>query len=150
MEIDRAHKFVPGGTLEPDSSDEESEADRYRVEIIPTTVGDNKDVSSSVSADRRRMFAKSKSVKNCCSMPVPKDSPPDLATENISRERRRSMPPNMRMPIIKVTPSSPSPDPNHPDYPEFFEDKLYLEHVTRQHSDVTPRPEAEPQVSFDS
>ena len=44
---------------------------RYRVEIIPTSVGDNKDVSSSVSADRRRMFAKSKSVKNCCSMPVP-------------------------------------------------------------------------------
>ena len=38
------------------------------------------------------------------------------------------MPPNMKMPIIKVTPSSPSPDPNHPDYPEFFEDKLYLEH----------------------
>ena len=37
------------------------------------------------------------------------------------------MPPNMKMPIIKVTPSSPSPDPNHPDYPEFFEDKLYLE-----------------------
>ena len=38
------------------------------------------------------------------------------------------MPPNMKMPIIKVTPSSPSPDPNHPDYPEFFEDKLYLDH----------------------
>ena len=38
------------------------------------------------------------------------------------------MPPNMKMPTIKVTPSSPSPDPNHPDYPEFFEDKLYLEH----------------------
>ena len=34
----------------------------------------------------------------------------------------------MKMPIIKVTPSSPSPDPNHPDYPEFFEDKLYLAH----------------------
>ena len=26
----------------------------------------------------------------------------------------------------------------------------FPEHVTRQHSDVTPRPEAEPQVSFDS
>ena len=38
------------------------------------------------------------------------------------------MPPNMKMPIIKVTPSSPSPDPNHPDYPEFFEDKLYLDY----------------------
>ena len=37
----------------------------------------------------------------------------------------------MRMPIIKVTPSSPSPDPNHPDYPEFFEDKLYLEQSAR-------------------
>lgn len=35
----------------------------------------------------------------------------------------------MKMPIIKVTPSSPSPDPNHPDYPEFFEDKLYLDHI---------------------
>ena len=32
------------------------------------------------------------------------------------------------MPVIRVTPSSPSPDPNHPDYPEFFEDRLYLEH----------------------
>ena len=41
------------------------------------------------------------------------------------------MPPNMKMPIIKVTPSSPSPDPNHPDYPEFFEDRLYLEHVSK-------------------
>jgi len=39
------------------------------------------------------------------------------------------MPPDMKMPIIKITPSSPSPDPNHPDYPEFFEDKLYLDHM---------------------
>ena len=51
-----------------------------------------------------------------------------MATDNVYKERRRSIPPNMKMPIIKVTPSSPSPDPNHPDYPEFFEDKLYLEH----------------------
>ena len=69
---------------------------------------------------------------------------PDLSS-HVPKERRKSMPPNMKMPtikvtiiiitviiiiliisIIQVTPSSPSPDPNHPDYPEFFEDKLYL------------------------
>ena len=71
------------------------------------------------------------------------------------------MPPNMKMPIIKVTPSSPSPDPNHPDYPEFFEDKLYLgeyipfilnlsyeislsEHVSKAQADI------ESEVSLDS
>jgi len=57
------------------------------------------------------------------------------------------MPPNMKMPIIKVTPSSPSPDPNHPDYPEFFEDKLYLDHVTRPQDSLG---NIENQVSLDS
>ena len=55
------------------------------------------------------------------------------------------MPPNMKMPIIKVTPSSPSPDPNHPDYPEFFEDKLYLEHQASAASQSVVN-----QVSLDS
>jgi hypothetical protein len=31
----------------------------------------------------------------------------------------------------QVTPSSPSPDPNHPDYPEFFEGRLYQQHIRR-------------------
>jgi len=38
----------------------------------------------------------------------------------------------MKMPLIKVTPSSPSPDPNHPDYPEFFEDRVFLEQQRRR------------------
>ena len=58
------------------------------------------------------------------------------------------MPSNMKMPIIKVTPSSPSPDPNHPDYPEFFEDKLYLEHTKGIKKDE--RSDVEKNVSFDS
>merc|ERR1719410_1343306 len=58
-------------------------------------------------------------------MPAPNESE---LSGHVPKERRKSMPPNMKMPIIKVTPSSPSPDPNHPDYPEFFEDKLYLAH----------------------
>ena len=44
------------------------------------------------------------------------------------------MPSNMEMPIIKVTPSSPSRDPNPPDYPEFYEDKVYLQQVSRMTS----------------
>ena len=69
------------------------------------------------------------------------------------------MPSNMKMPIIRVTPSSPSPDPNHPDYPEFFEDKLYLEHcgaaaANRGSAAVTEVVSSRPQtvasdVSFD-
>ena len=34
--------------------------------------------------------------------------------------------------LIQVTPSSPSPDPNHPDYPEFFEDRVFLEQQRRR------------------
>ena len=62
------------------------------------------------------------------------------------------MPYNMKMPIIKVTPSSPSPDPNHPDYPEFFEDKLYLEHIskTTNESENDKKSDIEKEVSFDS
>ena len=61
------------------------------------------------------------------------------------------MPMNMKMPIIKVTPSSPSPDPNHPDYPEFFEDKLYLEHVSKIKKDQeSEEKDSNAAVSFDS
>ena len=62
------------------------------------------------------------------------------------------MPSNMKMPIIKVTPSSPSPDPNHPDYPEFFEGKLYLEHVSKTSTDNESdnKSDIEKEVSFDS
>ena len=62
------------------------------------------------------------------------------------------MPSNMKMPIIKVTPSSPSPDPNHPDYPEFFEDKLYLEHVSSntKRMECEKKSDVEKEVSFDS
>ena len=67
------------GHDEPDSNDEDDVRERYRVEIVPTTVlagsecspGSSTPASSCVSSDRRAMFAKSKSVKTCYSMPVP-------------------------------------------------------------------------------
>jgi hypothetical protein len=66
----------------------------------------------------------------------------------MSKERRKSMPSNMKMLIIKVTPSSPSPDPNHPDYPEFFEGKLYLDHVSKI-NECDKKNYIEKEVSFD-
>ena len=70
MEVERG---VRGGCdMEPDSSDEDDIRERYRVEIIPTVLGGEARASTSnVTGDRRRMFAKSKSVKTCYSMPVP-------------------------------------------------------------------------------
>ena len=47
---------------------------------------------------------------------------------------RASLPHNWKIPEIKIIPSSPCLDPNHPDYPEFFEDKIYLESKTSSES----------------
>ena len=56
---------------EPDSNDEDDARERYRVEIVPALVGSECGSSAPASSDRRAMFAKSKSVKTCYSMPVP-------------------------------------------------------------------------------
>ena len=55
---------------EPDSSDEEEgERSRYRVEIVPALMEEA--APAPAPHDRRKMFAKSKSMKNCFSMPAP-------------------------------------------------------------------------------
>ena len=62
------------GVSEPDSSDEEaSERSRYRVEIVPAPMEEAAPAPAPATAphDRRKMFAKSKSMKNCFSMPAP-------------------------------------------------------------------------------
>ena len=59
---------------EPDSSDEEEgERSRYRVEIVPALMEEAASAPAPAPAphDRRKMFAKSKSMKNCFSMPAP-------------------------------------------------------------------------------
>ena len=76
MDIDRAVSRVFSCQDEPDSNDEDDARERYRVEIVPTScvlVGSECGPGSSApaSSDRRAMFAKSKSVKTCYSMPVP-------------------------------------------------------------------------------
>jgi len=111
------------GKADHNSSDEEDAGMETKIEV-GVNVGGGSPVLPPKPSLKRKNFALSK--LNFCSMPVPHDD--TWGSEN-SRIRRSSMPPNMKMPIIKVTPSSPSPDPNHPDYPEFFEDKLYLDHI---------------------
>ena len=60
------------GVSEPDSSDEEaSERSRYRVEIVPAPMEEAAPAPATAPHDRRKMFAKSKSMKNCFSMPAP-------------------------------------------------------------------------------
>jgi len=134
---------------EPDSSEEEDTENRFRVDIVPSPspVGDT---ITSPQLERRRMFARSKSEKTCCSMPIPVGGTLSFnKNAQDKKERRKSMPSNMKMPIIKVTPSSPSPDPFHPDYPEFFEDRLYLEHLHNQQKVQEPV-EPEAQGDFDN
>lgn len=79
---------------------------------------------------KRMVFKKSRKDKGACSMPVtPSDEWCDKNEEMVynKHNRRASLPHNLKIPAITITPSSPSPDPNHPDYPEFFEDRIYLE-----------------------
>ena len=83
-----------------------------------------------VASSRRKQFHRSKSAHAHASMPVAMTSSSVSGRdgkEKNSKSRRASLPYNLKIPAITITPSSPSPDPNHPDYPEFFEDKLYIE-----------------------
>lgn len=74
---------------------------------------------------KRKSFQRSRSSKTNYSMPVVSSG--NFIEVPNQQNRRASLPHNLKIPAITITPSSPSPDPNHPDYPEFFEDRLYLE-----------------------
>merc|ERR1740128_1450254 len=133
-----------------ESSDDEGSKEIPVIEIIPGII--NEDMSTPGAEEppsctitpslsqqdesmstRRKNFARAKTYKAYCSMPL------HQTPEMVVPERRRfSMPCNMKLPLIKVTPSSPSPDPNDPDYPEFFQDRLYLEHVSKKLDERIP------------
>ena len=92
--------------------------------------GEEEDGSSETARSKRKFFQRSRKDKGAYSMPVNPEWPSEfdevVGPQN-RQNRRASLPHNLKIPHITITPSSPSPDPNHPDYPEFFEDKLYLE-----------------------
>ena len=89
----------------------------------------------------RLNFHRSKSAKISASMPTESKAPHSVATP---QNRRASLPHNLKIPAITITPSSPSPDPNHPDYPEFFQDRFYLETLNKcsESGEKTVNPES--------
>lgn len=84
------------------------------------------DMGGAKARSKRNLFKSSKANKANYSMPVRCTSPPTFQLSS-QQNRRASLPHNLKIPIITITRSSPSPDPNHPDYPEFFETENYME-----------------------
>lgn len=82
------------------------------------------DEGTRLAKTKRLVFQRSRTDKGANSMP------PDTFAKKVVGDkgnRRASLPHNLKIPVITITPSSPSPDINDPDYPEFFQDKPYLE-----------------------
>ncbi len=90
---------------------------------------DDDDVLSCLkeAKSRRRQFHRSKSAFAHASLPtavvLPSDSPSECSS---NKSRRASLPYNMKIPAITITPCSPNGYANK-DYPEFFEEQLYIQ-----------------------
>ena len=85
---------------------------------------DDDDEASRMARCKRLVFQRSRQDKGANSMP----SETMIKKKNGDKgSRRASLPHNLKIPLITITAPSPSPDINDPDYPEFFQDKPYLE-----------------------
>ena len=99
------------------------------------TICDNNDNESSdddegnkTANKKRKIFQQTSKRSGACSMPT--SLFPDMEWQNKNvhlYNNRASLPHNLKIPEIRIIPSSPSLDPNDPDYPEFYEGKLYIE-----------------------
>ena len=88
---------------------------------------DDDEDSNTCATKKRKCFRQSSKGFRMYSMPA---SNLNINVQNKNAHlynNRASLPHNMKVPEIKITPSSPCLDPNDPDYPEFHEGKLYLE-----------------------
>ena len=88
---------------------------------------------------KRTYFQQTRNRTGSNSMPADLAPSKPIDWEPLNRNghifhNRASLPHNWKIPEIKIIPSSPCLDPNHPDYPEFFEDKIYLESKTSSES----------------
>ena len=85
---------------------------------------DDVDEASRVAKSKRLIFQRSRQDKGANSMPSESWAKIERGEKS---NRRASLPHNLKIPVIIFTPPSPSPDINDPDYPEFFQDRPYLE-----------------------
>jgi len=89
----------------------------------------DEDEGSKTAHKKRKVFQQTSKRSGACSMPTSL-FPSDLEWQNRNvhlYNNRASLPHNLKIPEIRIIPSSPSLDPNDPDYPEFYEEKLYIE-----------------------
>ena len=94
---------------------------------LDTYSTDDDEDSDTCATKKRKCFRQSSKGLRMYSMPA---SNLNINVQNKNAHlynNRASLPHNMKVPEIKITPSSPCLDPNDPDYPEFHEGKLYLE-----------------------
>ncbi|XP_040576764.1 protein artemis [Lepeophtheirus salmonis] len=86
------------------------------------------DEESTIAISKRKKFGKSKTNLNPNSKSEEYTFVNPLNEDiSIKKSRRASLPHNLKIPSITITPSSPSLDPSHPNYPEFYEGKFYIE-----------------------
>ena len=113
--------------------------------------------SLSLLNSKRNQFKMSKRGRAAESMPAPVIKKcKSLYGGDVSvgvtnnKARRASLPHNLKIPEIRITPSSPSPDPNHPDYPEFYNMPIYLQTKKSSSESSTKRNETENNSSSSS
>lgn len=111
--------FSPAAVLKARSRRQQFKRSKVCGRVAPSDFGSSEMASQCVNSSFQ-------SNRTNYSMPVASTSSPQKCGSQ-QQSRRASLPHNLKIPAITITPSSPCPDPNHPDYPEFFEDKLYLE-----------------------
>ncbi|CAB4056289.1 DCLRE1C [Lepeophtheirus salmonis] len=82
------------------------------------------DEESTIAISKRKKFGKSKTNINPNSKSEEYTFVNPLNEDiSIKKSRRASLPHNLKIPSITITPSSPSLDPSHPNYPEFYEEE---------------------------
>ena len=94
---------------------------------LDTDSTDDDEDSNTCATKKRKCFGQSRKRSRMYSMPA---SNLNINVQNKNAHlynNRASLPHNMKIPEIKITPSTPCLDPNDPNYPEFHEGKLYLE-----------------------
>jgi hypothetical protein len=88
---------------------------------------DNDGENNTCASKKRKCFQQTSKRSGALSMPA-SNLGGDFQNKNVHLyNNRASLPHNIKTPEIRITPSSPGIDPNDPDYPEFYEGKLYID-----------------------
>ena len=163
--LDNSTSIISTKEERPKESNKHERKRKLSIVISPAhkskTICDNNDNESSddegqskSAHKKRKIFQQTSKRSGAYSMPTslfPPNSDLEWQNKNVHLyNNRASLPHNMKIPEIRIIPSSPSLDPNDPDYPEFYEEKLYIEsknsscsssEIKSEEAKVIPSPE---------